>query len=67
VEEADLVEGEKEVVVMEVAVVMDVFVLEMVVVLVVAEVDVWVEVVIENWLIDDSIRFSTYHQLDSYH
>ena len=66
-EEADLVEGEVEVIVMEVAVVIDVFVLQVAVVVVIAEVDVWVEVVMEIWLIDDPVRFSTYHRLHSDH
>ena len=33
--------------------------------LVEVKVDVWVEVVVENWLIDDLVHFGTYHQLYS--
>jgi len=33
--------------------------------LVEVKVDVWVEVVVENWLIDDLVHFGTYHPLDS--
>ena len=51
-EEADLLEADEELVVMEVVVVMDVFVLEVSIVVVIVEVDVRVEVVIENWLVD---------------
>ena len=35
--------------------------------LVEVEVDVWVEVVVKNWLINDPICFGTYHVLDSDH
>ena len=76
--EADLVEVDEEVVMMEVVVVMDVVILEVAVVInmiilgvavvvVVVEVDLRVEVVMKNWLIDNPVHFNTYYWLDSDH